>query len=71
MKGIIMLAVCMALMSGCRGAEVREIDLMTDPAEDADFSSADYFEIAGGMMASTEANGFFGRCRSEHGGGKR
>jgi uncharacterized protein (TIGR02722 family) len=70
MNRMILLALCLLLLSGCGGPKVREIDAATDPAEDADFSSADYFKITDVMMTSIEANGFFDRYRSEHGGEK-
>jgi uncharacterized protein (TIGR02722 family) len=70
MNRIILLTLCLALMIGCGGTKVREIDPTTDPAEDADFSSADYFKITDVMMTSIEANGFFDRYRSEHAGEK-
>ena len=70
MNRIIPLILCLVLLSGCGGSKVREIDAATDPAEDSDFSSADYFKITDVMMTSIEANGFFDRYRSEHGGEK-
>jgi uncharacterized protein (TIGR02722 family) len=70
MNRAIVLLLCTALLAGCGGSKVREIDAATDPAEDSDFSSADYFKITDVMMTSIEANGFFDRYRSEHGGEK-
>jgi uncharacterized protein (TIGR02722 family) len=69
MKQMLAFALCLVLVTGC-GRSVREIDATTDPAEDADFSSADYFKITETMMNSIEASGFFDRYRAEHGGEK-
>jgi uncharacterized protein (TIGR02722 family) len=69
MKRTILLALCLFLLTGC-GSSVREIDPTTDPAEEANFSSADFFKITDVMMTSIEANGFFNLYRSQHGGEK-
>ena len=70
MNRMILLALCLALLGGCGGPSVRVIDPTTDPAEEANFSSADYFEITDKMMTSIEANGFFNLYRAEHGAEK-
>lgn len=67
MKHALILALCLFLLAGC-GKSVTELDPATDPAEDADFSSADYFRITDTMKNSLEANGFFDRYRAEHAG---
>jgi len=69
MRHALILALCFFLMAGC-GRSVTELDPATDPAEDADFSSADYFRITDTMMSSLTASGFFDRYRAEHGGEK-
>lgn len=65
MRHALILALCFLLLSGC-GRSVTELDPATDPAEDADFSSADYFRITDTMMSSLTASGFFDRYRAEH-----
>ena len=70
MKRTILLVLCLFLLTGCGGSKVREIDAATDPAEEANFSSADFFKITDVMMTSIEANGFFNLYRAEHGGEK-
>ena len=69
MKRALILTFCLFVLAGC-GRSVTELDPATDPAEDADFSSADYFRITETMMNSIEASGFFERYRAEHGGEK-
>ncbi len=69
MNRMVLLTLCLALLTGC-GSSVRVIDPTTDPAEEANFSSADYFEITDKMMNSIETNGFFELYRAEHGGEK-
>ncbi len=67
MRHAFILTICFLVLAGC-GRSVTELDPSTDPAEDADFSSADYFRITDTMMNSLQANGFFDRYRAEHGG---
>lgn len=67
MRHALILALCLFVVAGC-SKSVTELDPATDPAEDADFSSADYFRITDTMMNSLEANGFFDRYRAEHTG---
>lgn len=69
MRHALTLALCLLLVAGC-GRSVTELDPATDPAEDADFSSADYFRITDTMINSLQANGFFDRYRAEHAGEK-
>jgi uncharacterized protein (TIGR02722 family) len=69
MKRVLMLALCLLLVVGC-GKSTKEIDLSTDKAEDADFSSADYFRITDTMMNSLRANGFLHQYAAMHGGEK-
>ena len=67
MRQALVLALCFFLVAGC-GRSVTELDPATDPAEDADFSSADYFKITDTMMGSLTASGFFDRYRAENAG---
>ena len=70
MKRIILFAMLFSLVfAGC-SQKTREIDLATDKAEDADFSSADLFTITEGMIASMQANGFYQAYAARHGGEK-
>ncbi len=70
MKRILLLAlVCILAVSGC-GKKTRVIDLETDVAEDADFSSADLFTITEGMINSMKANGFYQLYAAQHNGEK-
>lgn len=69
MRRYLALAAIALLLSGC-GTKTREIDLATDTAEDADFSSADLFRITDGMIASMQENGFHRRYAAAHGGEK-
>jgi uncharacterized protein (TIGR02722 family) len=61
---------CAVAFAGCSKKATREIDLATDTAEDADFSSVDYFRITDEMIASIEANGFYQLYAAQHGGEK-
>jgi hypothetical protein len=70
MKNLVALIAIALLLAGCAPKETREIDLATDTAEDADFSSADLFRITDGMVASIEANGFYRQYAATHGGEK-
>ncbi|MCK4235976.1 MAG: hypothetical protein KAX38_02580, partial [Candidatus Krumholzibacteria bacterium] len=63
------LAVCLLFIAGC-GTTTKEIDLSTDVAEDADFSSADYFKITDTMMNSLGSFGFFQMYAAKHPGEK-
>jgi uncharacterized protein (TIGR02722 family) len=67
MRHALILTLCFFFLAGC-GRSVTELDPATDPAEDADFSSVDYFRITDTMMSSLTASGFFDRYRAEHGG---
>ena len=59
MKRVLLLVLVLVIaVAGCGKKATREIDLATDKAEDADFSSADLFTITDGMINSMEANGF-------------
>jgi uncharacterized protein (TIGR02722 family) len=68
MKRILTVLACLLLLAGCAKDYTREIDLATDTAEDADFTSADLFRITDGMIASMQANGFLQVYRAKHGG---
>lgn len=69
MRTLIAILACAALLAGCAKG-TREIDLATDKAEDADFSSADLFRITDNMIASMQDNGFHRRYAAAHGGEK-
>jgi uncharacterized protein (TIGR02722 family) len=56
------------LMAGCAPERTTEIDLDTDTAEDADYSSADLLLISEQMAASIKANGFYNQYAAAHGG---
>lgn len=70
MKSCIALMAIALLLGGCAPEETRVIDLATDTAEDADFSSADLFTITDGMISSMEENGFYRQYAATHGGEK-
>lgn len=70
MKRILVLLMMVLLAAGCGKEATREIDLATDKAEDADFSSADLFKVTDGMMNSIRANGFYQLYAGQHGGEK-
>jgi hypothetical protein len=53
MKKILAPIVCLLLVAGC-GKSTKEIDLSTDSAESADFSSADLQRITDGMINSIQ-----------------
>jgi uncharacterized protein (TIGR02722 family) len=59
---------CLLLLAGCAPEQTTEIDLETDTAEDADYSSADLLIIADEMVASIKANGFYNQYAAAHGG---
>jgi len=66
MKKLWIPVLCLAFLAACGGPATREIDLATDTAEDADFSSADLARITDGMMNSIQANGFIQQYRAEN-----
>ncbi len=71
MKRVLLLVLVLVIgVAGCGRKATREIDLATDKAEDADFSSADLFTITDGMINSMEANGFSQVYASKHMGEK-
>lgn len=70
MRRIVALIAIALLLGGCGGTKTREIDLNTDTAEDADFSSADLFRITDGMISSLQDNGFYRQYAGTHGGEK-
>jgi len=70
MKKLLIPVLCLAFLAACGGPATREIDISTDTAEDADFSSADLATITDGMMNSLETNGFFQQYKAEHAGQK-
>ncbi|MDD4857289.1 MAG: penicillin-binding protein activator LpoB [Candidatus Krumholzibacteria bacterium] len=70
MKKCLIPVLCLLFMSACGGTATKEIDLNTDTAENADFSSADLARITDGMMNSISANGFYQMYAAEHAGQK-
>lgn len=58
MKRLLVPVLCLLFLAAC-GGTTKEIDISTDTAENADFSSADLARITDGMMNSLQANGFF------------
>lgn len=70
MKKLLIPVLCLAFFASCGGPSTKEIDIATDTAEDADFSSADLATITEGMMPSIAENGFCMRYKAEHGGQK-
>jgi uncharacterized protein (TIGR02722 family) len=68
MMRILTILACVLLLAGCAKDYTREIDLDTDKAEDADFTSADLFAITDGMINSMQVNGFLASYRAMHGG---
>jgi uncharacterized protein (TIGR02722 family) len=70
MRRIFALIAIALLLGGCGGTKTREIDLNTDTAEDADFSSVDLFRITDGMITSLQDNGFYRQYAGTHGGEK-
>ena len=59
---------CVLLLAGCAPEQTTEIDLDTDTAEDADYSSADLMLISDEMVTSIKANGFHNQYAAAHGG---
>jgi len=57
-KKLLIPVLCLLFLAAC-GGTTKEIDIATDTAENADFSSADLATITDGMMNSVAANGFF------------
>ncbi len=49
---------CVLLLAGCAPEQTSEIDLATDTAEDADYTSSDLLLISDEMVASIQASGF-------------
>ena len=49
---------CVLLLAGCAPEQTSEIDLATDTAEDADYTSSDLLAISDELIASIQANGF-------------
>ncbi len=70
MKRLLIVVFCLLAAAGCSREETREIDLATDTAEDADFSSADLFRITDQMVSSISSNGFLQTYRAQHQGEK-
>ena len=69
MNKLLIPVLCLLFVAAC-GGTTKEIDLSTDTAENADFSSADLATITDGMMSSIAANGFFQQYRAGHAGEK-
>jgi hypothetical protein len=61
---------CLLFLAACSAPATKEIDIATDTAENADFSSADLATITDGMMNSLQANGFFQQYKAENAGTK-
>ncbi len=61
---------CVLLLTGCAQEYTKEVDLSTDTAEDADYTSADLLTITDEMVESIKAEGFAYRYASGHGGEK-
>ena len=59
---------CVLLLAGCAPEQTTEIDLDTDTAEDADYSSADLLLISEEMVNSIKANGFHQHYAAAHNG---
>jgi uncharacterized protein (TIGR02722 family) len=58
------------LLAGCAPERTTEIDLDTDTAEDADYTSADLLDIADEMVESIKASRFDVAYAAAHGGQK-
>ncbi len=69
MKKLLIPVLCLLFLAAC-GGTTKEIDISTDTAENADFSSADLATITDGMMNSLQANGFFQQYKAENAGQK-
>jgi len=69
MNRFLVAVLCLILMVGC-GKSVREVDLSKDVAEDADFSSADYFRITDTMVNSLRVSNFTEQYAAKHSGEK-
>jgi penicillin-binding protein activator len=67
MKKLLVPVLCLLFLAAC-GGTTKEIDISTDTAENADFSSADLATITNGMMNSLQANGFFQQYKAENAG---
>ncbi len=59
---------CVLLLAGCAPERTTEIDLATDKAEDADYSSSDLLLISDEMVTSIKANGFHQMYAASHNG---
>ncbi len=70
MKKLLIPVLCLVVLAACGGPATKEIDIATDTAEDADFSSADLATIMEGMMPSIAESGFLMQYKAEHGGQK-
>jgi len=69
MKKLLIPVLCLVFLAACSGT-TKEIDLSTDTAENADFSSADLARITDGMISSIQSNGFYQQYAAEHAGQK-
>jgi uncharacterized protein (TIGR02722 family) len=70
MRGPLIALACALILAGCTPEWTTEIDLETDTAEDADYSSADLMRISDEMVASIRAHGFAQSYAARHGGEK-
>jgi PBP1b-binding outer membrane lipoprotein LpoB len=61
---------CVLLLAGCAPKQTWDIDLDTDTAEDADYTSSDLLSISDQMITSIKANGFAQHYAGMHGGEK-
>ena len=69
MKKLLIPVLCLLFLAAC-GSSTKEIDISTDTAENADFSSADLARITDGMMNSLQANGFFQQYKAANAAAK-
>jgi len=69
MRRLLIPVLCLMSLAAC-GGTTKEIDLSTDTAENADFSSADLARITDGMINSIQSNGFTQQYAAEHAGQK-
>jgi uncharacterized protein (TIGR02722 family) len=70
MARLLIVLMSIMLIAGCARDYTKEIDLETDKAEDADYTSADLTRIAEEMVMSIQADHFYTSYMAEHGGQK-
>ncbi len=59
---------CVLFLAGCAQEYTKEIDLSTDTAEDADYTSSDLLLISDEMITSIMTNGFHHQYAAAHNG---